>query len=213
MTSVALVEDHATIRRSWERIINAAPGFRCVCACGSAEEALRRLPRIQPDVVLMDIHLPNRSGIECTALLKPRLPNTEILMLTVYEDTPTIFKALQAGASGYLLKRTLPAELLEAITDVRHGGAPMTSEIARQIVESFRAPSPAPVSDSGLSRREEEILALLSQGYANKEIAGQLHISFDTVRSHLKRIYEKLHVRSRTEAVARYLGNDPRHSG
>lgn len=202
---VAIVEDSAGVRENWARLINSAPGFACVCTCASGEEALKKLPSAQPDVVLMDIRLPGISGIECTARLKLMAPQVQILMLTVYGEDNLVLDALQAGASGYLLKRTTPGELLEAITEVRRGGAPMTSEIARRVVESFRRPAPSAPSDCGLSQREEEILAQLSQGYSNKEIADRLHISFDTVRTHLKHVYEKLHVRSRTEAVGRYL--------
>lgn len=166
---------------------------------------MRVIPKLLPDVVLMDIHLPNMSGVECTARLRQLAPSLQILMLTVYEDSETIFKALKAGASGYLLKRTAPAQILEAIADVHRGGAPMTSEIARKVVQSFRAPEPSPPGTEPLTRREEEILELLARGYASKEIAEALSISFDTVRTHLRHIYEKLHVRSRTEAVIKYL--------
>jgi DNA-binding NarL/FixJ family response regulator len=204
--SVAIVEDNAGIRRNLELLVRESPGFRCTCACGSGEEALKQIPREPPDVVLMDIHLPNLSGIECTARLKQLLPKLQVIMITVYADTEKVFSALRAGASGYLLKRSSPDKLLEAITDVSQGGAPMTSEIARKVVEAFKAPRPAAQADSDLTRREQEILRLLCEGFANKEIAKSLSISFDTVRWHLKQIYEKLHVRSRAEAVARFLG-------
>lgn len=211
MISVAIVEDNAGIRKNLEWLVSESPGFRCVCACGSAEEALKIIPRKLPDVVLMDIHLPNLSGIECTSRLKLLLPKLLVIMITVYTDTDKIFSALRAGASGYLLKRSSPEKILEAITDVSKGGAPMTSEIARKVVEVFNTPQPAAgEGDSNLTRREQEILELLSKGYANKEIAQNLNISFDTVRWHLKQIYEKIHVRSRTEAVAKFLGvRDP----
>ena len=202
---VAIVEDSAGVRENWAKLINSAPGFACVNTCASGEEALKRLTIAQPDVVLMDIRLPGISGIECTARLKLMMPKVQILMLTVYGEDNLVLDALQSGASGYLLKRTTPTELLEAITEVRRGGAPMTSEIARKVVESFRRPAPSAPADCGLSQREEEILAQLSQGYSNKEIAERLRISFDTVRTHLKHVYEKLHVRSRTEAVGKYL--------
>ena len=204
---VAIVEDNAGIRENWVKLINRAHGFQCVCVCGSSEEALRQLPAIQPepDVVLMDINLPGLSGVECTARLKERLPKVQILMVTVHADNDRVFSAMQAGASGYLLKRTSSAELLEAIAEVRRGGAPMTGEIARKVIESFRRPAPTPLAEAGLTRREEEILVLLTQGYANKEIADRLAVSFDTVRTHLCHIYEKLHVRSRTEAATKYL--------
>jgi DNA-binding NarL/FixJ family response regulator len=176
-----------------------------VGACATGEDALKRIPPLQPDVVLMDINLPGMSGIECTARLKERLPQTQILMVTVHGDNDRVFAALQAGASGYLLKRVTPSELLEAIADVIRGGAPMTGEIARKVIDSFRRPVSVLVEAAKLTRREEEILGLLTQGYSNKEIADRLSVSFDTVRTHLKHIYEKLHVRSRTEAATKYL--------
>ena len=144
--SVALVEDDAGLRRSLERLLNLSPGFRCTCSCGSGEEALKLIPRNPPDVVLMDIHLPNRSGIECAAILRQQLPQLLIIMLTVYDDADTLFKALRAGACGYLLKRARPEEILEAINEARRGGAPMSSEIARQVVAAFQEPAPAGVS-------------------------------------------------------------------
>jgi DNA-binding NarL/FixJ family response regulator len=202
---VALVEDTRGIRESWAKLIDGAPGFQCVCACGSGEDALKKIPQATPDVILMDINLPGMSGIECTARIKQSLPQVAILIVTVHADNERVFNALQAGASGYLLKRTTPAELLDAINDVLRGGAPMTGEIARKVIASFRRPAPMTIKDAGLTPREEEILALLTQGYANKEIADRLSVSFDTVRTHLRHIYEKLHVRSRTEAATRYL--------
>ena len=202
---VAIVEDSAGIRDNWARLINHTPGFRCVCICASAEEALSQLPATAPDIVLMDINLPGLSGVECTARLKALLPQLQILMVTVHADNDNVFAALQAGASGYLLKRTTPAELLEAMGDVMRGGAPMTGEIARKVISSFRQPARVRLPEVNLSPREEEILVLLTQGYANKEIADRLGVSFDTVRTHLRHIYEKLHVRSRTEAATTYL--------
>jgi DNA-binding NarL/FixJ family response regulator len=206
MISVAVVEDNAGVRRSLELMLNESPGFRCACACASGEEALEQVPRLAPEVVLMDIHLPNRSGIECTARLKTLLPALQIVMITVYTDIDTVFKALRAGASGYLLKRSPPERILEAITEVRQGGAPMTREIARKIVEAFKEPAAAEIPGAELTRRENEVLELLSQGFANKEIALRLSLSLDTVRYHLKQINDKLHVRSRTEAVAKFIG-------
>lgn len=206
MISVAIVEDSAGVRRSLELLLNESPGFRCVSASASAEEALQVIPRNPPDVVLMDIHLPNRSGIECTARLKQLCPQIQVVMITVYTDIDTVFKALRAGASGYLLKRSPPEKILEAITDVRQGGAPMTREIARKVVETFKEPTTAQPQVSNLTRREQEVLELLSQGFGNKEIAQTLSVSLDTIRYHLKQIYDKLHVRSRTEAVAKFVG-------
>ena len=213
---VAVVEDDAGLRGSLERLLNLSPGFRCACSCGSGEEALKLIPRNPPDLVLMDIHLPNRSGIECTALLRQQLPQLPIVMFTVYDDANTLFKALRAGACGYLLKRARPEEILEAISEALRGGAPMSSEIARQVVAAFQEPLPAGRADQGLSRREQEILDDLLRGLANKDIAARLSISIFTVKNHLRHIYEKLHVRSRTEVMFMFRdapnesGNNPR---
>src|SRR5579859_1128380 len=205
MNSVAIVEDNAVIRNTFRQWIDAAPGFRCVAACSSAEEALVEIPRLKPDVVLMDINLPGESGIACTAQLKEKLPGVQVIIVTVYRNHELIFQALQAGACGYLLKRSSPEELLKAISEVRSGGAPMTSEIARMLVEAFQKKPASVVSGDGLTQRESEILVLLSEGLSNKEIADRVKISYDTVRAHLRHIYEKLHVRGRTEAVRKYL--------
>jgi DNA-binding NarL/FixJ family response regulator len=202
--SVAIVEDNPAIRRSLSQYINGAPGFRCSCACASAEEALSQIPQAPPDVVLMDIQLPHRSGVACTALLKKALPSVPVMMLTVYEDTDTIFSALEAGASGYLLKRSDPAEVLEALSELHHGGAPMTGEIARKVIESFHRAKPAVHPQDVLTPREEEILSNLAKGFVTKEIADKLGISYATVRFHLRHIYDKLHVHSRVEAVIKY---------
>jgi DNA-binding NarL/FixJ family response regulator len=208
--NVAIVEDSAGVRENWAKLIAAAPGFRCVAACESGEAALERFPAVRPEVVLMDINLPGMSGIECTARLKAKLPATQILMVTVYADNEHIFEALKAGASGYLLKCAAPEELTLAISDVMRGGAPMTGQIARRVIELFRRPA----TDSGpiteLTQREREILELLAKGYANKEIASRLDANLETVRVHVRHIYEKLHVHSRTEAAARYLGSGER---
>ena len=205
MTSVAIIEDNAVMRRTFRQWIEAAPDLRCLFSCATAEEALAELPRLKPDVVLMDIHLPGESGIGCTARLKEALPGVQVIMLTVYRNQELIFQALQAGASGYLLKRSNPEELLEAIAEVRSGGAPMTSEIAHMVVEAFQKKPASHTPAEGLTNRESEILALLSEGLSNKEIADRVNISYDTVRAHLRHIYEKLHVRGRTEAVKRYF--------
>jgi len=201
---VAVVEDDAGLQRSLQFLLKNSPGFQCAGACGSGEEALKRIPHWQPDVVLMDIHLPNRSGIECTVLLKQELPRLQVIMLTVYEDPETIFKALRAGACGYLLKRSMPEEILESIAEVQHGGAPMTSEIARKVLMAFQEPAPSNPATEGLSRREHEILELLLRGFTNKEIAGCLSISVPTVKVHLRHIYEKLHVRCRTDVLIKF---------
>jgi DNA-binding NarL/FixJ family response regulator len=207
MTKVAIVEDNATLRQYLADFISGTPGHRCVCACASAEEALDQIPAARPNVVLMDIHLPGESGIACTAQLRQRLPNLQVIMLTVYKDIKVIFQALKAGACGYVLKRSDEQEILDAIAEVRSGGAPMTSEIARMVVRSFMetGKGPDPDGTDQLSSRETEILALLAEGFANKEIASRLGISSATVRTHLMHIYEKLHVRCRTEAAAKYL--------
>jgi len=207
MTKVAIVEDNATLRQYLAELIGSTPGHRCVCACASAEEAFEKIPAARPNVVLMDIHLPGESGIACTAQLRQKLPDLQVIMLTVYKDIKVIFQALKAGACGYVLKRSDEKEILDAIAEVRAGGAPMTSEIARMVVRSFmEAPKAAePDGTEQLSERELEILALLAEGFANKEIATRLNISSATVRTHLMHIYEKLHVRCRTEAAAKYL--------
>ena len=205
MTTVAIVEDNTVMRKTIRQWIDAAPDLRCVFSCATPEEAITEIPRVKPDVVLMDIHLPGESGIACTARLKETLPGLQVIMLTVYRNQELIFQALQAGACGYLLKRSSPEELLKAITEVRSGGAPMTSEIARMVVEAFQKKPASPASGEALTTREAEILALLSEGLSNKEIADRVAISYDTVRAHLRHIYEKLHVRGRTEAVKKYL--------
>ncbi len=204
--SVAIVEDDAGIREMLTRVVQRAPGLEFVASVENGEEALERLPALAPNVVVMDIQLPGMSGIECTQSLKKSIPQAQVLVFTVFGDSDQVFRALEAGASGYLLKRTARTELVEAIKQVWDGGAPMSGEVARKVVDSFRRPAPAqnPETES-LTTREEEVLALLAKGYITKEIADQLAISFDTVRFHLKHIYQKLHVRSRTEALLKYL--------
>jgi DNA-binding NarL/FixJ family response regulator len=209
---VALVEDQEDLCRSWVHIIDTVGGFACVCACASAEEAVRAIPEARPDVILMDIRLPRMSGIECTSRLKVLLPATPIVILTVLDDDELIFRALEAGADGYLLKRSRPADLRAALLDVLNGGAPMSSAIAQRVVRSFRRPPANPRNEAHLSTREIEVLGLLSRGLSNKEIADQIRLSVETVRSYLKTIYEKLHVRCRTEAVMRYHASRPASS-
>ena len=204
MTTIAIIEDNNTMRKSLVQLINGRPDFRCVCACSSSKEALVEVPKCRPDVVLMDIHLPDESGIACTAQLTEALPDLQVIMVTVYTDTDLIFRALKAGACGYILKRSRPEEIVQAVADVRAGGAPMTPEIARMVVRSFRGPSTVPNAD-GLTARELEILELLTEGLSNKEIAQKTRIAVGTVRNHLQNIFKKLHVRCRTEAAARYL--------
>lgn len=207
MITVAIVEDDAGVRRSLEWLVKSCPEeFGCVGTCASAEEALRVLPKAMPAVVLMDINLPNRSGIECTARLKELLPEAQVVMITVYDESEKVFHALRSGASGYILKRAAPERILQAIREVHAGGVPMSSEIARKVLASFREPAPAASEEQNLSRREQELLELLSQGCSNKEIADKLSISIETVTWHLRHIYGKLHVRSRTQAVLKFLG-------
>jgi DNA-binding NarL/FixJ family response regulator len=202
---VVLVEDQPEMRENWSQLIRSFPDFLCVGTCASAEEALRQIPPLKPDIVLMDIFLLRMSGIECTARLKALLPDTQIIILTAVEDEELVFLALEAGADGYLLKRTTPADLRNALLDVLHGGAPMTGQIARHLVRYFRQKGKMVEEHLRLSAREEEVLVLLARGYSNKEIAGRLSLSVDTVSGYLKLVYKKLHVRSRAEAVARYL--------
>lgn len=202
---VAIVEDDAQLRAGLVQQLERAPDIRCIAALPDAEQALIQLPEIVPEVVLMDINLPGKSGIDCVRLLKARLPRVQFLMLTVYEDADLIFRSLQAGATGYLLKRSVPDDLLAAIRDLHAGGAPMSPLIARKVVESF-TPRVAPGPPMNLSPREREIVEALSQGDSYKEIADRLGISITTVRTHLQRIYEKLQVNNRTEAVVRFLG-------
>jgi DNA-binding NarL/FixJ family response regulator len=199
--NVAIVEDDDRFRRSLARWIQSTKGLNCAGTFASAEEALRMIPQSNADVVIMDVNLPSMSGIECVRKLRAEHPALQFIMLTVYEDSDLIFKALQAGASGYLLKRSSPDQILEAIGDVSHGGAPMTSTIARKVVQSFQHRGLSVEDQASLTKREEEILGGLVRGLANKEIADELAISIETIRVHLKSIYEKLHVRSRTEAA------------
>jgi DNA-binding NarL/FixJ family response regulator len=205
MITVAIVEDDAGVRRSLEWLLKSSTEFSCLVACASAEEAWRVLPALSPQVVLMDINLPNHSGIECAARLKELLPSTQIVMITVYAEEEKVFKALRAGASGYILKRSAPEKIVQAIREVHAGGVPMSSEIARKVLGAFREPAPAADVQQHLSRREQEILELLAQGCSNKAIAEKLSLSIETVTWHLRHIYAKLHVRSRTEAAVTFL--------
>jgi len=205
--SVAIVEDDQGIRDTLVRLLDGAPGFRCLGAFATGEEALQRLPKLNPAVVLVDINLPKMSGIDLVAALKAGETTMQFLVLTVYEDSAKIFQALAAGASGYLLKRVPPAKLLEAIREVREGGSPMSSSIARQVVQSFHRMGAAKRESDNLSPREQEILQLLVDGFLYKEIAEKLNIGRETVRTYIRRIYEKLHVRTRTEAVVKHLRN------
>ena len=210
---VALVEDEPGVRANLISIIDDAPGFQCCGAYTDGLLALKGIPANPPDVVLMDINLPGLAGPECVRRLKALLPNLPVLMLTVYDDSDQIFKSLMAGATGYLLKRTPKDKLLAAIEEIMSGGAPMSRQIARQVVHFFQQLKQAPVTVQRapeiktLTEREEQVLMLLSKGYAYKEIADRLNISFETVRTYVRTIYEKLHVHSRTEATLKYLGH------
>lgn len=205
MISVSIVDDEKKLCTSIATFLNGSDGFRCLSIYGNAEAALQHLPNDRPDVVLMDINMAGMDGIECVRRLKTLVPQIQILMLTVYEDTEQIFKALAAGATGYLLKRLEPEELLQAIRDVHAGGSPMSNSIARKVVASFQEANRAGEKQNLLSQREQAVLDCLAQGLAYKQIGDQLGISINTIRTHLRHIYEKLHVQSRTEAVAKYL--------
>lgn len=202
---VSIVDDEVDLRENIAGYVDAAKGFRCVSVHSSAEEALERLPHEKPDVVLMDINLGGMSGIECVLKLKPLMRETQVVMLTVFEDTDKIFSALAAGASGYLLKRMPPEKLLEAIREVHEGGSPMSAPIARKVVQSLQNPKAVVDETAELSPREREVLDGLAEGQAYKQIADKLNVSIHTVRNYIRRIYEKLHVRSSAEAVAKYL--------
>jgi DNA-binding NarL/FixJ family response regulator len=205
MIRVAVVEDDAQVRQSLVGILKRGPGVICVGEHGNAEDALREIPRIQPQVVLMDINLPGMDGVHCVRRLSELVPQTQVLMLTVYDNTDTIFNSLAAGASGYLLKPISAEQLLAAVKDVYAGGAPMTSDIARKVVQAFKQPAPINLETENLSPREQEVLDFLAKGYLYKEIAEQLNISYGTVHTYIERIFKKLHVRSRAQAVAKYL--------
>jgi RNA polymerase sigma factor (sigma-70 family) len=208
--NISIVEDNDKLRATLARVIDRADGFRCASDYGSAEDALADLPKTKPDVVLMDINLPGINGVECVRQLKKLLPQIQVMMLTVYEDTENIFNALAAGANGYMLKRTPAKELIEAIREVQRGGSPMTTHIARKVVQSFQKTAgqqQAANELSELSEREQQVLDLLAQGLIYKEIGEKLGISYETVHTYIRRIYEKLQVRTRTEAVAKFLRN------
>jgi DNA-binding NarL/FixJ family response regulator len=207
---VSIVEDDAGVRAGLERLFNETRDFKCISSYATGESALEKLPTDNPDVILMDINLPGISGIECVRRLKDQNPALLVVMLTVYEESEQVFQALQAGATGYLLKRTPPKQLIEAVKEVLEGGAPITSQIARKVVEAFHALSPTKASGEmvELSQREREVLDLLAKGFLIKEIGDKLGIGFGTVRTYVRRIYEKLHVQSRSQAIAKYL-----HSG
>lgn len=203
-TRVAIVEDNEPLRLIVSGWLEQAEGMTLVGAYEDAERAMSELPAQQPDVVLVDINLPGANGIECVRYLKKHLPAVQFIMVTVYEDAQRIFEALAAGATGYLLKRASRTQLLNAIAEVRRGGSPMSAQIARKVVQSFQRPE-APLQGDVLSPREGEVLAMLARGLLYKEIADQLDSSVYTVNAHVRRIYEKLHVNSRSQAVAKYF--------
>jgi len=203
--TVAIVEDNDQLRGTLARLIGRTEDFECVGQHPTAEAALEKLSTERPNVVLMDINLPGMNGVECVRRLKQLLPETQVMMLTAYEDTENIFNALAAGANGYMLKRTPRAELLDAIRDVHRGGSPMTTHIARKVVQSFQQSAASVQQTEDLSPREKEVLDCLAQGFLYKEIAEKLGISYETVHTYIRRIYEKLQVRTRTEAVAKFL--------
>jgi DNA-binding NarL/FixJ family response regulator len=206
LISVAIVEDDSQVRHSLASILKRDSGVVCVGEFGDAEEALLELPKLRPRVVLMDINLPGMDGVKCVWKLSELLPEIQIVMLTVYDNTDAIFNSLAAGASGYLLKPVSAAQLLAAVRDVYAGGAPMTSNIVRKVVQSFKQPALPERKTESLSAREQEVLDFLAKGYLYKEIADQLAISYGTVHTYIERIFKKLHVRSRAQAVAKYLG-------
>jgi DNA-binding NarL/FixJ family response regulator len=198
---VIIVEDDHEMREGLKSIIQSNPALECTDAFASGEEALDQIPARSPDIVLMDIHLPGISGIECIKQLKPSLPHTQFMMCTVYEDNENVFDSLCAGASGYLLKNSPPIKITDSIIDLYQGGSPMSSTIARKVIQAFRPATVQHADIEKLTPRERELLDLLSKGYRYKEIADKLFISFETVRTHIHNIYEKLHVQSRTEAL------------
>jgi DNA-binding NarL/FixJ family response regulator len=202
---VMIVEDDEAVRNGLCMLINGSDGFSCPVACSSSEEALEKIPAYKPQVVLMDINLPGMNGIECVICIKNVWPEIQVMMLTVFDNPDGIFKSLAAGATGYMLKKTPPAKLLEAISELVAGGSPMSGEIARKVVQTFARPSTLHHSGTGLTAREEEILTYLSKGFLYKEIAAELFISIETVRTHIRKIYQKLQVRTRTEALLKCM--------
>jgi len=202
--TVAVVEDDVRLRQQLLRILENLDDIECVAVCASAEEALEKIPGTNPDVVLMDIKLPKMSGIQCVAELKKLLPDVQVIMVTIYEDSDRIFKALKAGAAGYLVKSGPPEQLINAIRDVFAGGAPMSGHIARKVVQHFHLIGPSPKEADNLSPREQQVLELLALGFIYKEIGSQLDIGTETVRTYVKNICQKMHVRGRLEAVAKH---------
>jgi DNA-binding NarL/FixJ family response regulator len=202
---ISIVDDNDQIREGLSVLINGSTGFQCVATYATAENALKYLPAQKPDVVLMDIQLPGMSGIECVRELKRLLPDLQIMMLTVYEDDDNVFKSIVAGASGYVLKKTPPSELMDAVSDLHNGGSPMSDGIARKVVQAFQQMGKSSRETENLTQRESEVLSYVAKGFQDKEIAEKFFLSSETVRTHLRNIYKKLHVRSRTEATLKYL--------
>jgi DNA-binding NarL/FixJ family response regulator len=202
---IMIVEDQEEVREGLRLLTGGSEGYQCVAACCSGEEALSCITQAKPDVVLMDIHLPGMNGTDCVVHIKNRFPDIQVMMLTVFENNDEIFSSLEAGATGYLLKKTPAAKLLEAIRELYNGGSPMSSEIARKVVQRFQRPERTKFPEANLTPREEEILVYLAKGYLYKEIASTLFINIETVRSHIHRIYKKLHVQTRAEVMLKYL--------
>jgi DNA-binding NarL/FixJ family response regulator len=204
MIKVAIVEDNKTVREGFETLLNRTQGFQCACTCGTVAEALKKIPKAQPDVVLMDIQLPDSTGVECTAKIKEQMPAVQIVIVTVYEDSERIFQALRAGACGYLLKRAEPEMVIHAIKEAHEGGVPMTPEIARKVIGQFRQQAATAEQVEDLTERERAVLELVMHGLGNKAIADRLSVTVAAVKWHLQHIYEKLHVHSRTEAALKF---------
>lgn len=209
MIKVSIVEDNKTLREGFETLLNRTPGFHCVCTCDTVAEALRKIPKALPDVVLMDIQLPDGTGVECTAKLKEMLPALHIVVVTVYEDSERIFQALRAGACGYLLKRAKPENIIAAVQEAQEGGVPMTPEIARKVIGQFRGQATTSTQVENLTDREREVLEFVMHGLGNKAIADRLGVTVAAVKWHLQHIYEKLHVHSRTEAALKFRQGQP----
>ena len=204
MIAVSVVEDIQDIRESLQQLIEASNNFLCLSAYSNAEDALKDLPAVKPDIVLMDINLPGMNGIECIRRVKTLCPQLQFMMFTIYEDSEQVFDALAAGASGYLLKKTPRDKILPSIQELYEGGSPMSTQIARKVVAYFQKEKEASNNQAQLSAREREVLELLSKGFVYKEIAARLNIATGTVRQHIHKIYEKLHVQNRTEALNKF---------
>ena len=209
MIKVGIVEDNKTVREGFETLLNRTPGFQCVCTAGTVAEALKKIPKAHPDVVLMDIQLPDSNGVECTARIKEMMPAIHIVIVTVYEDSEVIFRALRAGACGYLLKRAQPEKVIAAIQEAHEGGVPMTPEIARKVIGQFRGQATTAEQVESLSDREREVLEMVMHGLGNKAIADRMGVTVAAVKWHLQHIYEKLHVHSRTEAALKFQQRQP----